>query len=1208
MKIMRRSIIARTLFCCILSAQFLSVYSQQIAPSSTQNYIITYEPNTPILKTVTLYYLPASQTSPSVQYVDGLGRPIQSVAVGNSPLGHDIVTHTQYDTYGRAYKSWLPFCMDKNTTSNTIKGKFVPESSISSESNLCYHGDADGIPNDSRTYSDNYFEQSPLNRINKELGPGNNWSSNSKAVEHFWYANNQSDSLKVNKYIVQSDNSLIKSGTYATGKLSVQCDIDEDRHKTWTFKDSQGQVLLTRTYIAGYPGYHSTYYIYDNFNQLTYVLSPLASDGLTTDNISWNAYNKNNVTHINKYGYYYRYDDCGNCIEKKLPGASPQYMVYDKANRLVLSQDGNQRTSSNSNSNWTFYKYDPMGRLIMKGIIPLSKSLNVNNLVSSYRYSIIKETYTKNTANYGYSNIYFTGRSKLFQVSYYDNYSYLNNSGMATRRKDSLYWHSNDALGAWYGDTTNLVSSNGLLTGNIDFLSSSQVTKYTAFYYDQEGRVVQKNSTGFFNGSSNTSFGMDRYSYLFDFKGNLLHMRHRQKSTSIYIITEGSKYEYDHAGRLTTIRHYIGNESAAVITSTNTYNELGQLATKTYGNNLETQTYTYNIRGWLKKIDGTMFSEKLYYEKDSDNIDGYFNGNIKQASYKNLTGNIHVAGWKNNTSLWSTTTRTFNYTYDNLNRLRSSILKSNSNNFSESINYDKNGNMVNIQRYGIKQHNWVDPATKRIPNHVCGKIDDLGTTYDGNKLLHVSDYSNDYNQLFTGGQDFKNNVAYPASYTYDSIGNMTSNLDKKIATIKYNYLNLPDTIQMQNGCMTAYDYDLSTGEKITANSRVFIGSTITMPVGQTLYNNNVGFDENAFNQNYVESYYDNIVYKSGVQKKILTSDGMLMNTGTSSSPVYNRHYFLKDHLGNVRVVFDQNGIVKQVSNYYPFGMEYGESAEDQTEMTYQDYQFGGKEFERDFEVNMYDFGARNYDATIGRWTTMDPLAETHYDTSPYAYCINNPIRYTDLDGLTETERIGALSFAMSKIGTPYADMDCSALLSLAIMSVGFSDLRSGPALGPWGRGVARMVGSMRETSINNLRPGDAVTIMTSRSPDQGPGGKYDHIGMVYDLIVYKGVLIGLKLIHAGSKGVGFAVYYFKNKNEDFKISGAYQWDTPDEEIASGKTLPTLLVQGKIKERPVPLLQINTNNRGNSGRYNQKDRSSDYNYSDEFLKNYYSNKK
>jgi len=110
----------------------------------------------------------------------------------------------------------------------------------------------------------------------------------------------------------------------------------------------------------------------------------------------------------------------------------------------------------------------------------------------------------------------------------------------------------------------------------------------------------------------------------------------------------------------------------------------------------------------------------------------------------------------------------------------------------------------------------------------------------------------------------------------------------------------------------------------------------------------------------------------------------------------------KDHLGNVRVVFDENGIVKQVSNYYPFGMEYSESAEDETEMAYQDYQFGGIEFERDFDLNMYDFGARNYDATVGRWTTMDPLAEKFPWQSPYAYFSNSPVNRIDPTGMADT--------------------------------------------------------------------------------------------------------------------------------------------------------------------------------------------------------------
>jgi len=111
-----------------------------------------------------------------------------------------------------------------------------------------------------------------------------------------------------------------------------------------------------------------------------------------------------------------------------------------------------------------------------------------------------------------------------------------------------------------------------------------------------------------------------------------------------------------------------------------------------------------------------------------------------------------------------------------------------------------------------------------------------------------------------------------------------------------------------------------------------------------------------------------------------------------------QHYFLKDHLGNVRVVFDQDGIINQVNNYYPFGMECGESAEDQTSMTYQNNLFGGKEFDRKFELNTYDFEVRNYDATIGRFTTMDRFAEKYPWQSPYCYAACNPVMDIDING------------------------------------------------------------------------------------------------------------------------------------------------------------------------------------------------------------------
>ena len=105
----------------------------------------------------------------------------------------------------------------------------------------------------------------------------------------------------------------------------------------------------------------------------------------------------------------------------------------------------------------------------------------------------------------------------------------------------------------------------------------------------------------------------------------------------------------------------------------------------------------------------------------------------------------------------------------------------------------------------------------------------------------------------------------------------------------------------------------------------------------------------------------------------------------------------KDHLGNNRVVADKNGTVAQITNYYPFGMSHAEvpARNDQHK---QPYKFNGKELDRMFGLDTYDYSARMYSPSIGRFMTMDPLAEKYYSISPYAYCMNSPVRYIDPTG------------------------------------------------------------------------------------------------------------------------------------------------------------------------------------------------------------------
>jgi len=145
-------------------------------------------------------------------------------------------------------------------------------------------------------------------------------------------------------------------------------------------------------------------------------------------------------------------------------------------------------------------------------------------------------------------------------------------------------------------------------------------------------------------------------------------------------------------------------------------------------------------------------------------------------------------------------------------------------------------------------------------------------------------------------------------------------------------------------------------------------------------------------QTFKTDYCGNVIYENGAVSRILTEEGYITFSGTT--PIY--HYYLKDHQGNNRVVLNQDGTVEQINHYYPFGGLMGES----TAGGVQPYKYNGKELDRMHGLDLFDYGARHYDAAIGRWWTMDPLAEKYYEMSPYNYCANNPVNAIDLTGMS----------------------------------------------------------------------------------------------------------------------------------------------------------------------------------------------------------------
>ncbi|MSL31213.1 RHS repeat-associated core domain-containing protein, partial [Escherichia coli] len=260
--------------------------------------------------------------------------------------------------------------------------------------------------------------------------------------------------------------------------------------------------------------------------------------------------------------------------------------------------------------------------------------------------------------------------------------------------------------------------------------------------------------------------------------------------------------------------------------------------------------------------------------------------------------------------------------------------------------YDKNGNMLGLKRYGP------------ISANGYGLIDNLSVTLDGNQLVSVNDAATV--SAFNNGFDFKDGSKQATEYFYDDNGSLIKDLNKKNTNIQYNCLHLPDRVEFEDGSSISYLYDAAGIKLRVVHSTA--GKTTTT------------------------DYCGSVIYENGNPKTILTEAGFVSLNDNKY------HYYLQDHQGNNRVVADQNGNVEEINHYYPFGGIFANTSSNQP------YKYNGKEWDKEYGLNWYDYGARMYDPALGRWHVVDPSSEKYYGVTPYAYCNNNPIKNIDLDG------------------------------------------------------------------------------------------------------------------------------------------------------------------------------------------------------------------
>ena len=402
----------------------------------------------------------------------------------------------------------------------------------------------------------------------------------------------------------------------------------------------------------------------------------------------------------------------------------------------------------------------------------------------------------------------------------------------------------------------------------------------------------------------------------------------------------------------------------------NTYDELGRLQTKKVGNGIETTNYAYNIRSWLTGITGSRFTEGLLYNANTGNVVTNFtpsyNGNIAAMRWSIPSENL---GYD----------RTYAFTYDGLNRLTNSIyggyngsvVSTAAGKYTETIYYDSMGNISELYRY---------------ENGTALNSLMVGATYG--QMIMAFDLTKVPAGRY-GAEDFVDNANLDTEYAYDANGNMTWDANSKISTIQYNLLNLPDVMQFTDGHQNYYTYSAS-GQKLnltnyTLNSIVNVPQGTVNPVPTGAYVKTV------------TDYVGNMIYQNGSLKMILTPEGYIQNG------VY--YYYLKDHLGNTRVVINSNGTIIEKSHYYPTGMRfYTESTSYSAAIP---FRYGGKEMEAMNGLNQYDFIARRKFSWGGITTTPDPLCEETPWESPYAWCHNSPINNVDPDGKWVWAAIGA---------------------------------------------------------------------------------------------------------------------------------------------------------------------------------------------------------
>jgi RHS repeat-associated protein len=699
-------------------------------------------------------------------------------------------------------------------------------------------------------YNNTSFEPSPLNRVLESYAPGNSWTGNGRGVNMQYLFNSAADNVQTwNVTYGETDFPTI-SVPYAPATLRITQTTDANGHIIREYKDLDGQIVLKKvqeavTPSASYDGWLCTYYIYDDLKNLRCVIPPKAVAAIC--NNGWN------LAPVLNLCFQYAYDGRRRMILKKLPDAAPVYIVYNYKDLVVLTQDGNLR----SQNQWQVTQYDTLERPVKKGVLPAGTNYSLDAM----------QVVVNNSQGYPYG---YTLNENIF----YDDYTQISVAGYNGGDVSKLL--------AYPGSYPDPVTQNGqtrdLITATQTRVLEAPATQWltTVHYYDVKGRDIQTIE-------DNISGSRDTETHLFDFSGKLLSTYERHTNAASVLnpgTTVLNANTYDHMGRSTMTTRQINDNGVNKTVSSITYDALGRMNQKNLGNNIESLTFDYNIMGWLRGINRSYITTVpgSHYFGMELNYDYGF-GTVQ------YNGNIAGMKWK---SAGDAMPRAYGYGYDPANRLLFADFKQDDSYAGTTfaadgkvdfdvpqISYDANGNILSMNQNGLKTGG-------------SAPIDRLSYSYAmaSNQLLAVADgvpadttdHMGDFQDRNTTGND----------YRYDASGNLAMDLNRNIDSIRYNYLNLPEYIHIRGKGTINYVYNASgvKYQKIVVDSTKGVASDTTTYIGSFVYHSDtlqfMGHDEGRVR------YVSKINQVSGQPFKGFVYD-----------------YFLKDHLGNTRMVLSE---------------------------------------------------------------------------------------------------------------------------------------------------------------------------------------------------------------------------------------------------------------------------------------------------------------